>query len=785
MEWLTVVLTVLAVPFVIGYFVGKSSSSKPSSDVDSLRIQGQREVRDYLIDFLKHQPKTVQKSVLLKEMGAGDEEVSSSPRKTSSQPVAAMSHQITTPKTREQRDIENTNLVLYVASFLIVAAAVLFIGTNVNDALKFLGAWAVAIGFYIVGLSLHIFSERLKPAAVAFVGTGLAILPFAGIATNVYILHDPYTSWWITSIIGVIAFFVATIRLRSQVLAYFTLAFVFSLTTSTGATLQTPLVWSYVAVIVIASLLNLAALLKPRGRLEVFSQPIDTSSQLAVPLAVFGSWLTAYSLPVWQHATILLVTTLHYALSALNPMNSNYRYLYAFIARWTGLSALTLFAYDISNNNLEIATATFIFVVILLHIVSSWRMKLAKNSYEEFWIWASPILLALSFVGWVNSEQRAELTAVSLLIAILSSIFAAGYLKRSRYGVPALLLVVAFVLQVSYDLISPSLENYIVSLIFIIMSSVALVVRALWWKTGERINVSASACVVYGTVALLTAISVPAEWQIVIFVSLAMIAAAASYVEKEPNFFILTYILIFFAGLSGVALLNKPDDTAYFLIAAWVSSAVYYAARVYFIGNGDKTRGTISALFTLGTLIIIGFMYVFDTHTVEAAFTLLAGSALLAIESILLKQRIFREIALIIATLALQRLVAHFYDVDMLVYTHWWAVIFAGIAFLHYSRGEKDSATGIFVGALLFMSIPSGLAALSDPTTYQLLFLLEHVALLTFGALTSFRLATIWGAIGIALAVLYWLQGFTFLLVGLLGIGLIVFAIVRLLKSSK
>lgn len=74
------------------------------------------------------------------------------------QPSAVVSAQDET-LAREQNEAKSINIILYVASL-----------------------------FYGVGLGLHAVVERLRPAAVTFVGTGLALLPFVGLDFYSYIL---------------------------------------------------------------------------------------------------------------------------------------------------------------------------------------------------------------------------------------------------------------------------------------------------------------------------------------------------------------------------------------------------------------------------------------------------------------------------------------------------------------------------------------------------------------------------------------------------------------------
>lgn len=83
---------------------------------------------------------------------------------------------------KERASLKNLNTVLYMASFLLVAAAAAFVATSMPAEVRLASLIIVTIMFYGVGLVLHGKVERLRPAAVAFVGTGLAILPFVGVA---------------------------------------------------------------------------------------------------------------------------------------------------------------------------------------------------------------------------------------------------------------------------------------------------------------------------------------------------------------------------------------------------------------------------------------------------------------------------------------------------------------------------------------------------------------------------------------------------------------------------
>ena len=776
------ILVVLAVPFFIGFAIGKSSSKKVVSvdpENNIARIQGQAEVRDYLLRYLSTQPATLKKIDLLHEMG-----VDTSPGAKQSyypepaapqEPVVAVITAVEPVKDENQ----SVNVILYVASFLLVAAAVLFIGTNVPDVVKVVSAWIITFGFYAVGLFLHANIERLKPAAVAFVGTGLALLPFAGLATHLYVFHNAELSWFLTSLIGLGAFLYATLKLRSQVLAYLTLGFVFSLSVSSAEVLQAPLVWSFVVVIVVAALLNFFAYLKPKILSPVFLKPVDQSGQLAVPLAIFGSFIAGSNLELWQHGTILAVAALHYSVAALQPVN---RQTYIFVARVLASLSILVFVYDYWDSWQAVGYA--LTAIATLHIfASALLIKIKKLANDSAWLWIGMTLQVVAIIFWNNSANKDNLIAASLGLVIITSILVSLYLKRSRYasfGVGALALLQ---IHLGKNILVPPLENYVLALLFTVESAVMLVVRFFWCRTGERLNISASACVFYGIVAIIFVVGEPSSWQALVFLSLAFIATAASYVEKEPNFYILTNILLFIAIYAAVELL-KLESTMHWLTVAWISGSVFYAARVWFNVAKQKTEENIMMAFGLTVLFSISFIAMFgDEQVMLAASTLVVASGLLAYEGHRMKQRSLMEAALLVATFALQRMVSYDTHLDGLVYTHWWAITLAFIAIGRYSIKDKSTAFNWLIGALLVFSVPTGFAALDHPEKYQLLFLFEHIGVLTLGGLLNYRLITLWGAGGVALGVLYWLQDYTYLLVGLAGFGLILFAVWRLLRK--
>ncbi len=915
MEGILLILAlVFGVPFAIGYFIGKGNSSGKASN-DELRLQGQREVRDYMVAFISSQPKLINKSVLLKEMGVtsatktvseevkqtatlekteteaswspfsdGEEAEETTPkqRKTTKQPI------ITHEKTKEQRDLQNINTILYVASFLLVAAAVLFIGGSVDNSLKFIGAWAVTIGFYGSGMILHSSSQRLRPAAVAFIGTGLALLPFAGLATNTFVLHDPVLSWFITSILGLVLFLFATLKLQSQVLAYLTLGFVFSMTTSSVAVLQIGFVWYFILIILVASILNIIAFLRPKLLPGVFLKPIDDSGQLAVPLAVFGSWWGVSQVPLWQNAVVLAVAALHYGVAALAPSKDSYRQIYVFLARLAASIAVVLFTYDISSKDLVTTGIVLSSVALVQIIISAVVIKKTKSDDEQFWIWGGMAVLLVAISLWSQSDIRAEMTTASLALTVVTSISLAAWLQQARFALVGIFVAAALPIQIGRDLMDSQLSYQLIAGAYVAIGAAAIALRMLWAKVGEKKEVIIAGYSLYLIIAGIISLNLAFEWAAAYFTIIAILLTAVSYIEKTGQIQIIANAVFLVAVYMLVGTFEE-DMVRRLLTTSWIAAAIFYPLRIFFPTQKDQVRAQIMGVYSVLLLMASGLIFIFfDSYTIAAAATLIAASVLITAEGWVYKQHEYYEIAILATTLALQRIVAvntandisvllyanwwaiifyglawlrrqrqdtpatqfwvvislvvlffgsfyHFFsdttalnasltllaaaailavegactkkhgyyeaaavvatlamqrmfslggNYDMLVYTHWWAIILAVLAGARYVISDKNNALHWLIAALCILSIPTGLAALGDPSKYQMIFLIEHVILLTIGGVLNYRLVVLWGSSGVALAVLYWLKDQTYILLGLLGLGLIGLAIWRLLNKK-
>ncbi|MBT2532128.1 hypothetical protein J7E83_08300 [Arthrobacter sp. ISL-48] len=220
---------------------------------------------------------------------------------------------------REKRDRQNINITLYVASLLLVAAGALFIGTNLPPVFRFAAVCAVTSMFYGAGFVLHARVPRLRPAAVAFAGTGLALVPVAGLALYNFALHDGPAAWLITSLVGTAAYVTAAVRLESRVLVYLSLTFLVSTAWSGVSVLGGPLVWYFAALIGLAVLLTALALGRPGWLPPVYVRPLMVFHPWAVPAVAIAATCVPLLLDKSEYALIICLCGSYFALVAAAP----------------------------------------------------------------------------------------------------------------------------------------------------------------------------------------------------------------------------------------------------------------------------------------------------------------------------------------------------------------------------------------------------------------------------------------------------------------------------------
>ena len=249
---------------------------------------------------------------------------------------------------RDKRERQNINVTLYVASLLLVAAGALFVGTSLAAVLRFAGVCLITALFYGVGLALHAKAPRLRPAAVAFAGTGLALVPVAGLAMYNFAVQDAGLAWLLTSLVGTLAYVVAAIRLESRVLVYLSFTFVVSTAWSGVSVLGAPLVWYFAAMIGLAVATSALTLVKPGRVTPLFLRPIMVLDPFVVPAVALAATVLPLRLERGEYALIMALCGAYFAVAAVVPA-AGHRLLKVYGARLALTIAASAWAWHLTG----------------------------------------------------------------------------------------------------------------------------------------------------------------------------------------------------------------------------------------------------------------------------------------------------------------------------------------------------------------------------------------------------------------------------------------------------
>lgn len=309
-----------------------------------------------------------------------------------------------TPEDKERLALKNLNTMLYVASFLLIGAAAAFIAASgTPPEVRLILLWITAGLFYGSGLILHVRSKRFQPAALAFAGTGLAILPFAGLALTMLADVPGQVAWFITSLVGIIAYGAATLVLRYAVVAYLTMAFVLSLATASTSMLQLPLVWGFVVVMVVALLAHFVATLWPSSLPDAFKTPVEQTGQYVTPLALIASLTTVTQLSSGEFTLIFSVAALQYIVFWAQKRT----YANETIARALLIIALSLLGFTIGEESALFITIWHTALLLISAAYSLIRVRTqSPDNLQQESAWLAITLggLVCTLGGWMQTD---------------------------------------------------------------------------------------------------------------------------------------------------------------------------------------------------------------------------------------------------------------------------------------------------------------------------------------------------------------------------------------------
>lgn len=378
-----------------------------------------------------------------------------------------------------RRTTSNLNAMLYVGSFLIVAAAALFVNLTMPASIKLMSIVFVMTAFYVAGLVLYAKSVRLRSAAIAFVGTGLAILPFVGFALRSLGGLSNEAAWFVTSAAGLVAYAVAAIYLRSQLVSYITMAFVVSLSLSAVSVLSLGIVWYFIVLIGVSIVINTIHYLRPNLLPSVFAVPLDQTSKVTTPIALGASLLVWQSMELFMYEVLFAIATLHYAVVWLESRLVSYELITRSLAHITAL----LFALDAAlkiggKDGVILFGVAWVLVAaaqILYSILRANPLQQRGIRREGSVIGIMFSLMLLALPVWFTAAHPAYWAAGHLVLVGLLSVAVSARFRHVGWLYIGLAVSVALPVIVMRGVIDPALPAWAIALVFAAFGFASLV----------------------------------------------------------------------------------------------------------------------------------------------------------------------------------------------------------------------------------------------------------------------------------------------------------------------
>lgn len=407
---------------------------------------------------------------------------------------------------KEQSTLRNLNIMLYMASFLLVAAAAAFVAAAMPEIVRLAGLLVTVLLFYVAGIVLYQRAPRFKPAAIAFVGTGLAILPFAGVALTLLGGVTAPTAWLITSLFGLGAYVYAGVVLQSQVVSYLSMAFVLSLTSSAVSVASLPTVAYFIALIGVSLVASTISYYRPGLLPGVFKKPVETTGQIVTPVALVASVFVGQSMTIGMYETLFAVCTAHYLVVWLQRRQLFFQTIVRVLAHFTVL----IVAWDITNMPLQDSTlfgvwwVALLLVQTLFSLVSIKRSTLAKRLHaEKAWLAVVHVGLVVSLGFWLSSPVQPWLSALNIVLLGMIAFTAGVVMRQPGWGYVSLAssLLVPFI--IGRDAAEPQWPYFAIVCTFAVLALASL---TLYWRLRDRRSQSVLRLIVTSIVSYILAL---------------------------------------------------------------------------------------------------------------------------------------------------------------------------------------------------------------------------------------------------------------------------------------
>ncbi len=374
---------------------------------------------------------------------------------------------------RGLKALQNINILLYLGAFFVVIAAGIFVGSTYQSITPGGQVFIMALftaAFYLTGIGLYRFTDKIKPAGVTFTAIGLLLAPLVGVAAQSLLFAGKNVGplWLVTTAVMLIMQVTAFLLIRKTYIAYFAALTTISLFQSITATSNASLYW-YGWVMLGTSMLYAVAA-KYISDKQV-SQPLTVTAQIFVPISVLLAFIGLQRFGLWNVGVQLILTAAFYlmcaALEDFDASDASQRYLWL---------AVGIFPLGLGLTLLERRVPVLAVVAILAVIATTYVMaeKFALHErHQIIYEVVSAVLMVL--IPILVIDRGATLGWILIGCTLFHAIHYLLTRKALSYGLFLISLTIT-PLFIAQTIFQPQLSVEHQSLIFSIMGVIGAVI---------------------------------------------------------------------------------------------------------------------------------------------------------------------------------------------------------------------------------------------------------------------------------------------------------------------
>jgi hypothetical protein len=765
-------LAVVIIIFILGYYLGYRGAQ---GDIDSLRNQ--------LAEATKHHGRSAHKQVAS----------TSAPAASIQEQQIAQEGSLNLGQDRpmQQIHVDNAVLLLYFGAFLFLSAVGLFMAFGGLDGIsKSLLVGLLILAFYGSGLYLYKGTKRLKPAGITFIGTGLILMPFLGLALHIFVFNRESgpAVWALTSVLAAILYVHALLETRQVYVTYFLLGAVLSLFESSIAITELPVFYSAWVMTFTGILFLLVA--KWKGLWPELQESLQVSSSLLVPLSLLMTVAFAPVHGLWQTSLGFMISAFYYWLAAYLEKSENLRAQLIAVADILSISTLLLMTYHFSEDLQAVSVVAILLAATQMVLLLPASLK--RNNVKLHIQYLAVVTAVLPVVSLMFALSSSTLFITILGVTI--AIHAALYLlyRNVVYLTGSLVGIMAFPLVAGIFVADPDWDPVMFVAAYGFISALCFALRLALKKDALSTATCRSAFYIALCGVAIAGLAAGLTTSTIVLAGLSVLITALSYYEspdyQRPLFALalaLQHLTAIFGTLAlttnGLEEMRQAVLPAVFIVLGLLQYAAAYGGLVSTSGRQRYLRYAAVASGVLGA----GSIFVYGESNLLMIVNLAMVSVFMYLEGNKDNNQDTRDVALGVGMAALQWLLFVVEIRNFQIYSHLWALFFAFLAFWRSSLGQSDKEQGYTILALSVLTLPLAVQALGDQgELYGWLLIVEHISIMLLGMLINRPLVKRWGLWVSVAAVLYQLRSLTYLALGFLAVVVIVIALRVLQKNN-